>query len=102
MDPIDCVKVEIRVLEQQNALMMNNAPRISRSAFKTLESLEAFTENCMRLAELHTELKRLISLEALRAKQERDHKIERDYNIAFSKLCDAIEPKWPVGSMFFI
>ena len=108
MDPIDAVKVEINELEQRNALLVKSTKRLSRSeirtAFKTLSSIQAFTANCLRLTELNTELRRLIALKALRSKELRDlaSMTKRADDLAFSALCDAIEPKWPVGDMFVL
>jgi hypothetical protein len=106
MDPIDAVKVEIHVLEHSNALLVKSTKRLSRSktAVKTLDSIEAFTANCLRLTELNTELRRLIALKALRSKELRDlaSMTKRADDLAFSALCDAIEPKWPIGDMFVL
>ena len=104
MDLAGSIRQEIFELQMQNTVLANGSKRISRSAFKTLDTLEAFTENCIRLTRLNTELRRVIALQAMQAREARDIKKAQDleHDRMFSELCDAVEPKWPVGQMFIL
>jgi hypothetical protein len=112
-DEMDSVMYTISILQKHNMDLIASTKTTTRSqaqqqqqqqaqqqqqslADESITKLEVFTNNCLMIAKLKSTFRRLHAIEAMkyRAAASAKAKIEAEHDMAFSVLCDAIEPKF--------